>query len=279
MSDTTPTPNAAPTPAKPGDKQLYAKNVQHDFIWKLRLTHPDRAELRLEWKGRPIVIDPVEVLPGDLVLLTSASPDRIRGTAAAVVKGDRPDVIADPAVLEWLKRQGPLGAESASEGVVAGVRFRSMPYTPVPEARPASYFLKASIGALRPRATLGGIRERASLPEAQPRAWELTLPEVGRLLHLDLALHRQTPAAWVDAMQDFYGADWVIVGCAWGENDGVYQHVAAFKPKQLLVTELVNGERRARGLPCEGVTLLRDRLHEAGESAHVFATQASYRFE
>ena len=148
MSDTTPTPNAAPTPAKPGDKQLYAKNVQHDFIWKLRLTHPDRAEVRLEWKGRPIVIDPVEVLPGDLVLLTSASPDRIRGTAAAVVKGDRPDVIADPAVLEWLKRQGPLGAESASEGVVAGVRFRSMPYTPVPEARPASYFLKASIGAV-----------------------------------------------------------------------------------------------------------------------------------
>ena len=181
MSDTTPTPNAAPPPAKPGDKQLYAKNVQHDFIWKLRLTHPDRAEVRLEWKGRPIVIDPVEVLPGDLVLLTSASPDRIRGTAAAVVKGDRPDVVADPAVLEWLKRQGPLGAESASEGVVAGVRFRSMPYTPVPEARPASYFLKASIGALRPRATLGGIRERASLPEAQPRAWELTLPEVGRL--------------------------------------------------------------------------------------------------
>lgn len=279
MSDTNPTPSTPPSTPKPGDKQLYAKNIQHDFIWKLRLTHPDRAELRLEWKGRPIVIDPVDVLPGDLVLLTSASPDRIRGTAAAVAKGDRPDVVADPAVLEWLKRQGPLGAASASDGVVAGVTFRSVPYTPVPETRPVSYFLKASIGALRPRATLGGIRERASLPEAQPRVWELTLPDVGRLLHLDLALHRQTPAAWLDAMKDFHDADWVIVGSAWGENDGVSNHIRAFKPKQLLITELINGERRARGLPCEGVTILRDRLHEVGESAHVFATQASYRFE
>ena len=47
----------------------------------------------------------------------------------------------------------------------------------------------------------------------------------------------------------------------------------------MLVTELINSERRELGLPTELVTPLRDRLHTAGIEAHVFATQASYRFE
>ena len=46
--------------AAAGAPGLYARKVQHDFQWRLRLTHPDRAEVRVEWKGRPVVFDPVD---------------------------------------------------------------------------------------------------------------------------------------------------------------------------------------------------------------------------
>ncbi len=260
---------------------LHARSVQHDFAWKLRLTHPDRAEIRVEWHGRPVVFDPVQVQPGDLVVLTSAAPDRIRGTAAAVASGARPDVIADQAILDWLRKQGGVGPDSAPGGEVSGVRFDAVAYTAPAPVRAGTHFLKASIGALRPRITLAALAESARIAPVEgvkPRAWQLTFP-AGRLVHLDLALTRATPPAWLQAAQVLHGADWLIVGCAYGESEAVAAQIGVFGAGQVLVTELVNGERRARGLPTEGVTLLRDRLHAAKIPAHVFATQASYRFE
>lgn len=259
--------------AAPG---LYARKVQHDFHWRLRLTHPDRAEVRVEWKGRPVVFDPVEVQPGDLVVLTGADADRTRGTAAAVAAGVAPDVVADPALLEHLKGLGALGAASCSGGTIDGLTLRAIPY-PAPAARPLPQRLRA--GALRPRAAIESLRARAGRPDVAPRVWELTLPDGGRLVHADLCLHRDTPAAFLDTLGAMAGADWVLIGCPYGEADAVAAHAHRLEGRQVLVTELVNGERRARGLPCEGVTLLRDRLHAAGLPAHVFATQASYRFE
>ena len=55
--------------------------------------------------------------------------------------------------------------------------------------------------------------------------------------------------------------------------------VDRFGAKRVLVTELQNSERREVGLPTELVTPTRDKLVAAGIEAHVFATQASYRFE
>lgn len=258
-------------------KNLYARKVQHDFLWRLRLTHPDRAEVRVEWAGRPVVFDPVEVQRGDLVVLTSAEPDRTRGTAAAVAAGLAPDVVADPALLEHLKAQGALGSASCSGGTIDGLTLRAVPYPALTGVRPLPERLRA--GALRPRAALDSLRARAGRPDVAPRVWELTLPDGGRLVHADLCLHRDTPAAFFDSVQALRGADWLLIGCPYGESDAVAAHAHRLGGKQVLVTELVNGERRARGLPCEGVTLLRDRLHAAGLAAHVFATQASYRFE
>ncbi len=266
-----------------GKGELYAKSVHHDFVWKLRLTHPDRAEIRLDWRGRTLVFDPVEVQPGDQVILTSAQPDRIRGTAAAVASGQRPTVIADRAILDWLSTHGALGPGSGDASTLdEGVTVRSLAYVRAPTARPLTHFLKASIGALRPRAIFDATVENARVEPiagVAPRIWELTLPDVGRFLHLDVALHRGTTPAWLDAAASYAGATWVLAGCPYGEADAVAKHLPRFGGKHILISDLVNGERRARGLPAEGVTPLRDRLHNAGLPAHVFATQASYRFE
>ena len=58
--------------------------VAYDYPYRLKLDHADRAEVRLARAGRTIVFDPVEIHDGDIVVLTSPSPDRIRATAEAV---------------------------------------------------------------------------------------------------------------------------------------------------------------------------------------------------
>jgi hypothetical protein len=251
-------------------KQAY----HHDYPYRLKLLHPDYAEIRVERKGRHLRVDPAgDVGPEDVVVLTSAAPHRARATREAVRAGKRPYVVATEAVRAWLAGEGDLdGAAFPAE--VDGVRIEAIPYAPPKTAKPLSAFLRASVAGARPALW------RMSYPQLEPVVIQLTLPDGARLVHLDLALHRGTDEAWVARVaEQWNGAEWLLVGCAWGEGDGVAKHVARFGAKRVLLAELVNAERREQGLPTELVTPLRDRLHAAGLEAHVFATQAGYRFE
>lgn len=253
--------------------------LDYDHGFRLRLDHADRAEIRLQWKGRGIVFDPCGPLePDDIVVLTGPAPDRIRGLAAAVKAGQRPTVIASDEICDWLSRVGPFeGGPGPRE--VDGVQFASLHYDPPAEGRPFPRRLVAYVGALKPGAALRHLREKSEMPSGPPHIWQLTFPDHGRLVHLDLALHRGTSGDWVDRAATAFGnPDWLLLGCATGEGEGVRRWVGRFGGKVLLA-DLVNGERRALGLPVELVTPLRDQLVAAGIEAHVFATQASYRFE
>ena len=118
------------------------------------------------------------------------------------------------------------------------------------------------------------------LPESPPQIVEILFEDGSRLLHLDLSLHRETPSEWLDqVVSQFAEPEWLLVGQPMGEADALLQLLPRFKPRRVLVAELLNTERRRLGLPVELVTLTRDRLLSAGLEAHVFAPQASYRFE
>lgn len=258
-----------------------SRKAAHDYPYRLRVEHPERAELRLWRAGRPVVFDPATPPPDDaVVVLTGPAPDRLRGTAEAVEAGRRPTVLASEGVHAWLGRLGALEGGSGPT-TVDGVRFEPRPYAPPPPAMgPLGRQLLARVGAIRPGAGLRALRERARAPEDAPLAWRLTFPDGSALLHLDLALHRGTPEAWVDeAATAWAGAEWLLLGAGYGEGDGVERWVGRFGAKRVLLCDLVNGERRALGLPVELVTPLRDRLVAQGLEAHVFATEASYRFE
>lgn len=250
--------------------------VAYDSLYRLRIEHGDRAELRMTHHGRPLVFDPVEAPPADAVVVITG-PDRVRGIAEVVRAGAAPTVVASEEVLAWLRGIGPIAGDSVADGGdFPGVTITSMPYDApaVTAARPSLR------GVLRPTAALRALREKASVPGGAPRVWMLTLADGGRLVHLDVALHSGTSQAWVDtAVAAFGGAEWLLLGCAFGEGVGVERHVAAFGARRVLLAELVNGDRAALGLPTELVTPLRDRVLAAGIEAHVFATQTSYRFE
>ncbi|MFZ5476096.1 MAG: hypothetical protein ACOZNI_04920 [Myxococcota bacterium] len=246
----------------------------HDYPYRLRLVHGDYAEIALERRGRTVRIDPAgEVGADEIVVLTSSAPHRARATREAVRAGRRPTVVAAEAVRGWLAGEGAIeGAATPAE--VDGVRIEGVPYAPPRPARPLSAFFRASIAGARPQLW------RMSYPQLEPVALQITLPDGARLVHLDLALHAGADEAWVARLAEAWqGAEWLVVGCAWGEADAVATHVPRFGARRVLVAELINAERREMGLPTELVTPLRDRLHGAGIEAHVFATQTSFRFE
>lgn len=254
--------------------------VQHDFGFRLRLEHPDRAELRLLRVGRALIFDPdspPEV--DDIVVLTGSGEDRTRALRAALVAGRRHTVVAPPGL--WAELSAAAGDGGASAWSGDGVTLRSLAYEPPVEARPSLLGAPAAL-ARGPRTLV-----RSLVPRSPPReavVWEVAFADGTRLVHLDLALHAGTPEAWVErAVAAFGGAEWLVVGCPYGEGDALLRWLPRFcdeaKPTRVLLADLVNTTRRERGLPTELITPLRDRLLAAGLQTHVFATQASFRFE
>jgi len=259
---------------------MKATKFHHDYPYRLRIQHPEYAEIRLERKGRFLRIDPVEPPAEDeVVVLTSSAPHRARGTVEALKEGRKLTVVASAAVLEWLRGLGTIDGHTFP-ATVDGLTIDGIPYAAAPTARPLSHMFRASVAGARAGTTLKRLSEQVRFPTTEPHAVEVLLEDGGRMVHLDLALHRGTDPDWLGrAAARFTGAEWLLVGIPWGEGEGVVQHVGRFGAKRVLLTELSNAERRESGLPTELVTPWRDQLVATGAEAHVFATQASYRFE
>ncbi len=251
--------------------------VSYDYPYRLRFSHHGRAEIRVERKGRRIVFDPVErPTPDDLVVLTGPAADRQRGVVEALRAGVRPTVIAPGSLREMLSKEGPMEGYSTPIEL-DGVRFASLGYVPSPSRPGDALRLPLAAG---PLTALRAFSERVRQPEAEPHIMQLTFPDGTRLLHLDLSLHRETTAEWVEQAREHYASpDWLIVGCPYGERAAVQKWLPRFSPARTLVAELVNTERKSLGLPTELVTPLRDQLVGLGLEVHVFAPQSGYRFE
>jgi hypothetical protein len=238
------------------------------------------AEVSLHWRGRTVVFDPAA---GDfddaIVVLTGSSPARCRGALAAVRAGRRPTVVCGDVLGSWLGSNGPIDRREPGS-TLDGLRLQGLPFSAPPGATPVQHFLQASLAATRPRAVLRRLREEARMPAPVPHAWSVTFPDGSRLCHLDVALHGGTTDAWIDSAASVLGnAEWTLVGLPFGETAALARWLPRLGTNRVLVLESVNGERRELGLPTELVTPARDVLVAAGIEAHVFATQASYRFE
>ena len=257
-----------------------ARAFHHDYPYRLRIQHPEYAELRIERKGRFLKIDPAEApTEDDVVVLTSAAPHRARATVEAIQAGVKLTVTASQPVLDWLAGFGAIDGGLFGR-TVDGVVVEGMPYVAPRQARPLSHFLRASVAGARPGGTLRRLAEQVRYPTVEPSIVQLTFADATRLLHLDLALHAGTEEPWLDRVVARFGApEWLVAGFAWGEGAAVVRHAARFGARRVLVAELQNAERRELGLPTELVTPVRDQLVAQGVEAHVFATQASYRFE
>lgn len=202
----------------------------------------------------------------DIVVVTG--PTRVRGILAALDAGVRPTVVAPEPVFDWLVRHGVNDGGPVPRSI-DGVGFDAMNYAPA-HARVTD----------RLRGAMRRLRERERPPACEPQILELTFPDHLRLVHLDLSLHAGVDEAWVTrAAARFGNPDLLLLGLPHGEGSAVLRLLPRFGPNRVLLAEMTNDERREAGLPTELVTPTRDELVRHGLDVHVFATQASFRFE
>ncbi len=250
------------------------------FPWRLRLKHLGRATIQVERPGRTLVFDPWEAPPGEpLIVLTGEECDRLLGATAVVEADRRPELVASQGLLHWLGDRGDLTGHLPPIQV-DGVAFDVEPYTPIPWATPTEALRKAVAGLRRPDLAAARLKRKLARPGVAPLAMQLTLPDRSRLVHLGCALTSFLPADELERLvKRFRGADWLIVGADYGEQEAVLAHVPAFEAGVVLVTDLLSEVRRELGMPTELLTPLVDRLVAAGVRAHPFSRGASHRFE
>ena len=250
------------------------------YPWRLRLVHEGYSALRVEREGCWFRFDPHDAPSADQqVVLTWAELERATGTVAAIKAGTRPSVVSLPALHTWLHSLGEIRDVSLGDKV-DDVCVDAMEYQPIAYATPSEAARKVSAALQRPATAARRLLRRAQAPSTNPIVAQLTFADGSRLLHLNCSLHANTPSDWLDrAIERFAGADWVIAGVDYEEQDAFEALIPRFQPGKLLVTDLVNDTRSGLGLPVRHLTPLVDRLCEQGMAAFPFVGGACYRFE
>lgn len=250
------------------------------YPYRLRMEHEGHASLRLERDGRWFRFDPDgDVGPSDVLLLSWNWPENLLAAAAAVQAGERPTVVAPQPVLDWLSGQGAVDAH-ATPCTIDGVRIESRTYQPIPPASPSEARRKALSALRRPDRALGRLRRKRGLPDSAPVAWRLGFADGTHLVHLNLSLHDDTPDAWLDALvQDWRGAEWLLLGVDFEAAAAVLARVARLEAKRTLFCDLIGQTRRELGMPTALLTPVVDQAQAAGMDAYVFASKVAYRFE
>lgn len=251
------------------------------YPWRLRLVHEGYASIRVERRGAWVRFDPYDApAPGQLSVLTWSELERSRGVLAAMDAGDRPTVLTSPPLREWLRGKGAVD-DRDPDGVVEELRFEAEPYKPIPYATPPEAARKLRAAVLNPAHAAMRVRKRLEQPRGtQPLLVQVTLPDGGRLLHLNCSLHDGTDAEWLRRVQGrFHGADWLLVGVDYEQDEAVIEGVPGFGARTVMITDLVNDVRRDIGLPCGILTPVVDALASRGVDAHPFVREAGQRFE
>jgi hypothetical protein len=250
------------------------------FPWRLRISHEGLRSLKLERPGRRLRVDPIAPIDADdILVLTGSWPEQLEAAAALVRSGARPAVVAAPEVLAYLASLGPVQAFPGPVSI-DGLAIELQPYTPIPWMSPAEAPGKLISAAVRPDRALARLGRRARLPRAAPRAFQLTLPDGGRLVYLGTALHSGTPPDWFEKIRaEWRAPQWLVVGVDLGEEAAAAELIPQMNAEQVILTDLVSEVRRAMGLKIGLLTPLGDTLIERGLAAQVLVSGAGLRYE
>jgi len=256
--------------------------TQDESPYRLRLQHEGMLSLRAQCAGRSLRFDPrYPPTDDDIVVLTWAWPEHLHASAAAFAAGCCPHVLAPPPVLDWLATHGaPAACLHAESLTINGIGLRLQTYAPIAWATPDEALRKARSAITRPDRALRRLRLKQGLPTSQPQIVLVDLPDGGRLAHLNLSLHQNTPQDWLARLlPQLQGVDWVLLGADYGEQPAIERILPTLDVGRIMLVDLLSQVRAALGMPTELLTPLCDRLRAQGLDAYVFPSNVSLRFE
>jgi len=250
-----------------------------EYPWRLKLVHEGHRFIRVERRGRFFAFEPNTAFH-EVGLILGASEARMRGAKATSDNG-RGEVVVAPNLQSTISELSGL-AVHACPVELDGCQFETMAYVPHSQPDRKTGVLRMRRALKSPRKAAKRMMDGGSPSEGGPDAaiLQMTLPDGGRLLHLDLCLHEEADSQWIqEAQARFKGADWVICGVEYGQDQAVLDHLAGFEGRINLITDLVNEEREEQGLSFNILTPTVDALVDHGLKAYPFPPLYSFRFE
>ena len=248
-----------------------------EYPWRLKLVHEGHRFIRVDRPGRFFAFEPNEAFH-EVGLLLGGEDERLRGLRETAENG-MGEVVVSEALESLVSQLGGIEVHTWPTEV-DGVHFEAMSYYPHRQPDRKSGVLKMRRALKSPRKAAVRLFETGQASNSEAAILQLTLPDGGRLLHLDVSLHEEADLEWIAAAQErFRGADWVICGVEFGQDQAVLRHLSGFDGKINLIADLVNDERRERGLETNLLTPTVDALIELGVTAFPFPPKSSFRFE
>jgi hypothetical protein len=250
-----------------------------EYPWRLKLVHEGHRFIRVERRGRFFAFEPDQAFH-EIGVILGGSEERLRGVRATSANGVGEVVVSDG--LQSMVSQMTGMAVHTCPAEVDGCQFEAMSYVPHSQPDRKTGVLRMRRAFKSPRKAAKRILDGSSGPSSAEESViiQITLPDGGRLLHLDLCLHEEVEPEWILAAQArFKGADWVICGVEYGQDQAVLDHLAGFEGGINLVTDLVNEERSDQGLAFNILTPTVDELADRGLTAYPFPPLSSFRFE
>lgn len=250
-----------------------------EYPWRLKLVHEGHRFIRVERRGRFFAFEPNQAFHEVGVILGS-SEERLRGVKATSANGVGEIVVSDG--LQDTVSQMTGMAVHTCPAEVDGCKFEAMSYVPHSQPDRKTGVLRMRRAFKSPQKAAKRILDGGSVPEGveESAIVQMTLPDGGRLLHLDLCLHEEISLEWIkEAQTRFKGADWLICGVEYGQDQAVLEHLEGFEGGINLITDLVNEERSDQGLAFNILTPTVDELVDKGLTAYPFPPLSSFRFE
>ena len=249
-----------------------------EYPWRLKLVHDGLRCIRVERKGRFFAFEPEDAFH-EVGLLLGGEEERLRGLfATAKIGGGE---VALPGFLR--EKLGEIGGIEmhAFPAEVDGVQLEAIGYSPQLQPDRDSGVLRMRQAMRHPRKAARRLIEGEEARDGGDACvLQLTFPDGSRLLHLDLSLHNETSQDWVVSAQErFGGADWIICGVEYGQDEAVLRHLPGFGDGIYMIADLVNEERTRKGLPTNLLTPTVDKLIDKGLKAYPFPPKSSFRFE
>lgn len=220
------------------------------------------------------LFDPQEPDEADVYVFSGLpDPYAAQGLLEVIRRGDDPVVVAPRAAHDWLRSHGKVQLSTPDEHEA----LTALPYQAPPSGAARRRGLRNRV-----KARLGRLPEIAvDLPSLHPVAWRLEVPDGHVVVHLGLALHDNTPAAWLDEARSVLleGHTNLVAGYGLHQERAFIGHIRSLEPKRLLLMDLNNDRRRLEGREVPLITPTRDALLDAGLETHVFVSGVSQRFE
>lgn len=222
------------------------------MLSRLAVEFGPHAQLRIRERETSVWIDPFLPPPaGDITAVTWGEAERLAGLERSLGDGATPQVLASPAIRQWLSQRGALHP-TTSPPPRSGLEVVALPYKAAPYLSPQEGLRKLGSLMQSPRLGIARLRRRVELPRSEPEVLFLTFESGVKVLYLSLALHARTPAAWLhDIVARAAGVQVIIAGVDYDEVPHFMRYILHFHPRQLLLIQPHDTLRHQLGLPIQ----------------------------